>query len=123
MTSRNDAARAAMRMHRERYRAASGAIVDAFRSLAAELSRAPDSADVIESVRREAHRIRGTAGTYGFLEASRIAEVLERRSAEWSRDAAADAGRRSDVVNEAAEALATAFAEPRDPGAAGANPG
>ena len=114
MTS-NSAAREAMRVMRERYRASSGAIVEGFLQLAAEMAGAPDSAATIEAVRREAHRIHGTAGTYGFGEASDIAASLERRCATWAADPQADAGNRSGIVERAARSLAAAFAAPPAP--------
>ena len=115
MTS-HGSAREAMRAMRERYRSGSGAIIDAFLALAAELARTPDSPEAIEAVRREAHRIHGTAGTYGFGEASDVAASLERRCAAWAADPAADAGNRAAIVERAARSLAAAFAAPAEPG-------
>ena len=109
MTS-GGSAREAIRMMRERYRAGSGAIVESFLALAADVARSPDSPDTIEAVRREAHRVHGTAGTYGFGEASEIASSLERRCATWAADPSADAGHRSAIVERAARALFAAFA-------------
>jgi len=114
MTS-SGSAREAIRVMRERYRAASGAIIETFLGLAAEMSRTPDSPATIEAVRREAHRVHGTAGTYGFGEASDIASSLERRCAMWATDPSADAGNRSAIVERSARSLAASFAPPAEP--------
>ena len=113
--------REALRVMRERYRAGSGAIVETFLALALELARTPESPVAIEAVRREAHRVHGTAGTYGFGEASDIASSLERRCTMWAVDAAADAGHRSAIVERAARALTAAFAAPAEPGSRSAD--
>lgn len=107
-----DAAREAMRQLRERYRARRPEVVGRFLALAAELARDIRSPEAIEAVRREAHRIHGTAGTYGFAEASRIAAELEARCERWAADPGADAGERPMVVERAADALGRAFAAP-----------
>src|SRR5688500_10368011 len=114
MTS-SGSAREAIRVMRERYREGSGAIIQRFLALAVELSRAPGSPEAIEAVRREAHRVHGTAGTYGFGEASDIASSLERRCAMWAADPSADAGNRSAIVERAARSLAASFAPPAEP--------
>ena len=116
MTSGPGSARELMRVLRERYRAGSGAIVASFLALAAEVARSPDAPEAVEAVRREAHRVHGTAGTYGFPEASRIAAELERRCEVWAADPGADTGRRAELVEQAADALAAAFAAPDGPG-------
>ena len=116
MTSRDGSAREALRVMRERYRAASGAIVERLLALAEDMARSPDSSEVIEAVRREAHRVHGTAGTYGFSEASDVAASLERRCNEWAGDPAADAGVRGIIVERAAHAMEAAFAPAADAG-------
>ena len=109
MTSKGSA-REVMAALRERYRTNSPAIVASVSKLAAELRAEPSSAETIERLRREAHRIRGTAGTYGFTEASQLAEALERRCELWARDSAADAGHRASYVERIAAAFPAAFA-------------
>ena len=114
MTSGGGSAREAIRVLRERYRAGSGAMVDRFLALAQDIASAPDSPDVIEAVRREAHRIHGTAGTFGFGEASDIAASLERRCRTWVGDPDADGGARAGIVERAARAIEAAFAASGD---------
>ena len=121
MTSKGSA-REAMAALRERYRTNSGAIIASFAALAAELRAEPSSPEVIERLRREAHRVRGTAGTYGFTDAGQLAEALERRCELWAREPDADAGHRAAYAERIAAGLATAFAtderDPRDAGSA-----
>lgn len=107
-------AREAMRQLRDRYRARSPEVVGRFLALAGELARDVLSPEAIEAVRREAHRIHGTAGTYGFAEASRIASELEVRCERWAANPDADAGQRPMLVERAADALGLAFATPEE---------
>lgn len=113
MTSR-DSSRDVLRQLRERYRARGPEVVGRFLALAAELARDIRSAEAIEAVRREAHRIHGTAGTYGFAEASRIAAELEARCARWAADPDADAEQRPMLVERAADAIGRDFAATDD---------
>ena len=55
-------------------------------ALAGELAAAPASKEIIESIRREAHRLHGTAGTYGFNGVSVHAAELERLCTAWARN-------------------------------------
>ena len=97
---------------RERYRTNSPAIVARFAALAAELRASPSSPDIVERLRREAHRVRGTAGTYGFTDASQLSEALERRCEMWANDDGADAGHRAAYAEQVAVRLSEAFAAP-----------
>ena len=90
---------------RERYRATSATSVAALRRLAAQLVLSPDASEVVEALRRELHRVHGTAGTYGFPEASRLAAQLEERAIQWAGNPALDRGRRGAMTAHFAEAL------------------
>ena len=90
---------------RERYRATSATSVAALRRLAVQLASSPDAPDVIDALRRELHRVHGTAGTYGFPEASRLAAQLEERAIQWAADPALDRSRRGAMTAHLAEAL------------------
>jgi CheY-like chemotaxis protein len=90
---------------RERYRAASARIVAWFRHVAAQLTVAPEAPQVLDAVRRELHRVHGTAGSYGFPEVSRLAGVLEERAVGWAADPAFDKGRRALIIGHFASAL------------------
>jgi chemotaxis protein histidine kinase CheA len=90
---------------RAQFRVSSARTVAHFRSLSAQLARAPMSEDVIEVVRRELHRVRGTAGSYGFHEVSRAAATLEARVGKWAGDAGADREARGAMIEEFAGVL------------------
>lgn len=104
----------AMRDLRARYKDTSEAMLDAFREIARLLAEVPDDAAALESLRRELHRIRGSAGSFGFHEASRIAKALEDRTSRWSADPQLDAPRRAALVASFAEALGLALETPGD---------
>lgn len=102
----------ALALLRERYRLGSANTVAAFETLARQLAQAPDAAEVTETLRRELHRVRGTAGTYGFAEASALAATLEERAIRWHADPALERDRRSAIIEHFAGALRLAFAAP-----------
>lgn len=83
---------------RERYLAGSGNTVAAFSQIADQLQRSPDAPEVIDALRRELHRLRGTAGSYGFHETSRLAAALEPVAQKWSTDRTLDRARRAAIV-------------------------
>lgn len=62
---------------RERFAATAGNTLKAFEVLADQLQRTPTAPEVVDALRRELHRVHGTAGSYGFLEASRLSAALE----------------------------------------------
>jgi CheY-like chemotaxis protein len=95
----------ALRVLRERYRASVANTVAGFRYLAAQLTVKPEHAEVLESVRRELHRVHGTAGSFGFPDASRLAGVLEARAVRWASDVTFDRGTRGAIIAHFASAL------------------
>ena len=95
----------ALRVLRERYRASVANTVAGFRYLAAQLTVNPDKAEVLESLRRELHRVHGTAGSFGFPDASRLAGVLEARAVRWAADPSSDRGTRGAIIAHFASAL------------------
>jgi CheY-like chemotaxis protein/HPt (histidine-containing phosphotransfer) domain-containing protein len=95
----------ALRALRERYRASVANTVAGFRYLAAQLTVGPDKADVLEALRRELHRVHGTAGSFGFPDASRLAGVLEARAVRWAADPTFDRGTRGAIIAHFASAL------------------
>ena len=95
----------ALRVLRERYRASVPNTVAGFRYLAAQLTVKPENAEVLESLRRELHRVHGTAGSFGFPDASRLAGVLEARAVRWAADPTFDRGSRGAIIAHFASAL------------------
>ena len=55
----------------------------AIAELAERLIAAADDNDAIEALRRDAHRIRGSAGSFGFPQASVVAAELENTTKQW----------------------------------------
>ena len=104
-------AEATLRALRIRFRAESWSIVDVFRRLATEVAANPALPEVIDRLTREAHRVHGTAGSFGFRRASTIAAVLEERAIAWGADAAFEVSERGNAVAEFARELERSFAE------------
>lgn len=121
MTSGPPDPSAALAALRERYRAGSGRVVEAFRSLAQRLAEAPESPEVLDALRRELHRVRGTAGSYGFHGVSELAKAFEPQAKGWAERPSDGAERRSALVAHLADAMAAQFAD--DPDAAMARVG
>ncbi len=104
---------------RERYLAGSGNTVQAFVQLADQLQSAPDAPEVIDALRRELHRLRGTAGSYGFHETSRLAAALEPVAVKWTNDRELDRARRGAIVRKFVLALQASFTSSGESAATG----
>lgn len=94
---------------RERFAASSGNTLAAFSELAERLQRAPVAPEVVDALRRELHRVHGTAGSYGFHEASRLAGALELVAIRWAADPALDRDRRASIVRQFVRQLGAAL--------------
>src|SRR2546421_6860716 len=77
--------------------------------LADRLAKVGNDAEALDRLRRETHKIRGSAGSYGFWEASRLAAGMEETAKDWvARPDDVDLDRGSGaqgVVMQPAEAL------------------
>jgi chemotaxis protein histidine kinase CheA len=98
-----------LRLLRERYRASAGQIVEGFRGIAVQLAGAPTNDTVLDGLRRELHRVHGTAGSYGYAAVSDLAAALEERVAGWMADPTLEAGQRATLVTDFAQCIETAF--------------
>lgn len=96
---------AVLQQLREKYLASSGNTLTAFSNLAEQLQRDPAAPEVVDALRRELHRVHGTAGSYGFHEASRLAGALEPVAVKWASDSAMDRDRRAGIVRQFVRAL------------------
>jgi DNA-binding response OmpR family regulator/HPt (histidine-containing phosphotransfer) domain-containing protein len=112
-----DAKAKALERLRERYRATIANTVEAFRQLGAQLAVQPTAPELLETLRREVHRVRGSAGSYGYAEASRLAERIERRVIAWAGDEALEPSQRSVIVGHFAAALELAVGTGGEAGA------
>lgn len=96
---------AVLKQLREKYLASSGNTLTAFSELAEQLQRDPAAAEVVDALRRELHRVHGTAGSYGFHEASRLAGALEPVAVKWAANPSLDRDRRAGIVRQFVRAL------------------
>jgi DNA-binding response OmpR family regulator/HPt (histidine-containing phosphotransfer) domain-containing protein len=97
---------------RERYLQTSGSNIAAMEQLAVQLSRRPTAPEVISALRLELHRFRGTSGTYGFTEASQLAEQLEERAVLWAKDPQLEPEQRSRLVMQSLRDIRHTLAQP-----------
>jgi CheY-like chemotaxis protein/HPt (histidine-containing phosphotransfer) domain-containing protein len=112
---------AALAAMREHYASAAANTVAAFERLAEQLETSPDAVALLTALRRELHRVHGTAGSVGFEEASRLAASMETLATRWLDDPAVDRERRGAVVAQFARALRESLAQPADDDAPPAN--
>jgi DNA-binding response OmpR family regulator len=111
MASAQTVARAsdALRTLRERFRETSAGTIALLEDLARQLGADPCSPETISALRRELHRVHGTAGSYGFAEASRLAAKLEQRVGSWERDSALERSQRATIIGHFVSALRLAM--------------
>jgi DNA-binding response OmpR family regulator/HPt (histidine-containing phosphotransfer) domain-containing protein len=95
----------ALRALRERYRESSVAIIATLESTARALADDPTSTEAIERATESLHSIAGTAGSYGYADASELARVLEKRVGAWADDPALDAAQRDTLIDHFASAF------------------
>ncbi len=100
---------AVLQQLREKYLASSGNTLTAFTELAEQLQRDPAAPEVVDALRRELHRVHGTAGSYGFHEASRLAGALEPVAVKWAADRSMDRDRRAGIVRQFVRSLAASL--------------
>src|SRR2546430_3698867 len=65
------------------YLESAGAQLRVLAELADRLAGAGNDAEALDRLRRETHKIRGSAGSYGFWEASRLAAGMEETAKDW----------------------------------------
>jgi DNA-binding response OmpR family regulator len=111
MASAQNVARAsdALRTLRERFRESSAGTIALLEDLARQLVADPSAPETIAALQRELHRVHGTAGSYGFVEASRLAAKLELRVAGWERDASLERAQRATIIGHFVSALRLAL--------------
>jgi DNA-binding response OmpR family regulator len=111
MASAQTVARAsdALRTLRERFRETSAGTIALLEDLARQLGADPSAPETISALRRELHRVHGTAGSYGFAEASRLAAKLEQRVALWEQDPELERLQRATIIGHFVSALRLAM--------------
>ena len=107
MASAQTVARAsdALRALRERFRETSAGTIASLDDLARQLVVDAAAPETIKALRHELHRVHGTAGSYGFIEASRLAAKLEQRVAGWEQDPSIERAQRSTIIGHFVSAL------------------
>src|SRR5437588_5182471 len=65
------------------YLESAGAQLRVLAELADRLAGAGNDAEALDRLRQETHKIRGSAGSYGFWEASRLAAGMEETAKDW----------------------------------------
>lgn len=100
---------AIMARARLRFVEASRTALAALEELEPRLAEHPRSGELITSLRREVHRMSGSAGTFGFDAVSRMCSAFEAVVRHWAMDEMADAGRRATIVRCFTSALAQQF--------------
>src|SRR5438445_65576 len=67
----------------EEYLAGVGAELATLAAIAERLAAASDDSEALEALRRATHKIHGSAGSYGFMEGSRLAAGMEATAKDW----------------------------------------
>ena len=99
----------ALRALRERFRETSAGTIALLDDLARQLGADPAAPETLSSLRHELHRVHGTAGSYGFSDASRLAAKLEQRVASWELDPAFESTQRATIIGHFVSALRLAM--------------
>ena len=99
----------ALRTLRERFRETSAGTIALLEDLARQLGADPAAPETIAALRRELHRVHGTAGSYGFSEASRLAAKLEHRVGTWESDESLERTQRATIIGHFVSALRLAM--------------
>lgn len=94
---------------RERFLGSARAALERLHQCAALLDLDPRDANVLDTLRRELHRLRGSSGSYGFTEAGELISEMEQRARTWALDATLDGDHRGAHLRRFVDALHTAF--------------
>ncbi|MEO6863811.1 MAG: response regulator [Gemmatimonadaceae bacterium] len=108
-SSRDQKIEAGVKQLRDRFRASFPNTLAALRGLARELDTSPTAVNTIDALRRELHRLRGTAGSFGFPEGTDMAGVMEERAIAWAGNAKLDVSTRAAEVTRFVDLLERAF--------------
>ncbi len=94
---------------RDRFLASAHAALERLRQYATQLAADPADAQVLDALRRDLHRLRGSSGSYGFHDASDLVGRLEQRAAKWSVDPTLEPEDRAAHVRRFADSLQPLF--------------
>ena len=94
---------------RDRFLASAHAAIARLAEFATQLDADPADTTVLDALRRELHRLRGSAGSYGFTEAGERLGRMEQRAATWTVDPSLERDMRGALVRQLADALKLDF--------------
>ncbi|HEY3287954.1 MAG TPA: response regulator [Gemmatimonadaceae bacterium] len=94
---------------RERFLGSAHAALERMHQYAALLEIDPRDGNVLDTLRRELHRLRGSSGSYGYAEAGERLAEMEQRARTWALDSTLDAANRGVILRRAVDALYTAY--------------
>jgi CheY-like chemotaxis protein len=83
---------------RAEYLAGASEQLELLAELGGRLGRDPGDVEALQAFRREVHKIRGSAGSFGFLQGSRVAAAMEETAKEWVADPADRSDDRAAIV-------------------------
>lgn len=94
---------------RERFLTSARATLERLIQYATRLEADPRDANVLDTMRRELHRLRGSVGSYGFAAATERLGVMEQRAASWSLDPTLEPQHRGTLLRRLVDELYTVF--------------
>jgi DNA-binding response OmpR family regulator/HPt (histidine-containing phosphotransfer) domain-containing protein len=94
-----------MEQARRQFLSTTRGTLDAFDHLGIQLASQPTAEELLTPLRRELHRLNGSAATFGFPRVGRMAAALEGAVKKWVADPALDRERRAPIVARFARAL------------------
>lgn len=94
-----------MEQARRQFLSTTRGTLDAFDHLGVQLASQPAADELLSPLRRELHRLNGSAATFGFPRVGRMAAALEGAVKKWAADPALDRERRAPIVARFARAL------------------
>jgi DNA-binding response OmpR family regulator/HPt (histidine-containing phosphotransfer) domain-containing protein len=94
-----------MEQARRQFLSTARGTLDAFDQLGTQLAVQPTAEQLLTPLRRELHRLNGSAATFGFPRVGRMAAALEGAVKKWVLDPALDLERRAPIVVQFARAL------------------
>jgi two-component system response regulator MtrA len=94
-----------MEQARRQFLSTARGTLDAFDQLGAQLAVQPTAEQLLTPLRRELHRLNGSAATFGFPRVGRMAAALEGAVKKWVADPSLDLERRAPIVARFARTL------------------
>jgi chemotaxis protein histidine kinase CheA len=94
---------------RNRYMATVRQVAEELRAVAARLAANPADDEALQQLARTAHRVKGSAGSYGFHAASAAMQELETRVSHWLTDTSIESAERFAAVERLIDTFVQSF--------------